>query len=304
MLGGIVVAALALLPILWRMFENAQAEAQRQEAQATATAQAQATATAQALPLIIARTSEEILIPAGEFVMGSTEEEVDAALEMCNASYGDCERSWFADEQPQHTVYLDDYYIDKYEVTTARYQACVDAGACDAPQASSSDTRESYFGNPEYADYPVIKVTWFQAEAFCAWEGKRLPTEAEWEKAARGTDGRTYPWGNEAPDAGLLNYDENVGDTTPVGSYPAGASPYGALDMAGNVWEWVNDWYGEDYYRQSPRDNPPGPATGAYRVLRGGSWGGSDYDVRSARRINYFPVNWGYSSGFRCVRSQ
>jgi formylglycine-generating enzyme required for sulfatase activity len=244
------------------------------------------TATAQALAPIIARTSEEILIPAGEFVMGSPDGEGND------------------DERPQHTVYLDAYYIDKYEVTTARYQACVDAGACDALQESSSATRESYFGNPEYADYPVINVTWYQAEAFCTWEGRRLPTEAEWEKAARGTDGRTYPWGNEAPDAGLLNYDGNVGDTTPVGSYPSGASPYGVMDMAGNVWEWVNDWYGEDYYRQSPRDNPPGPATGAYRVLRGGSWYCDDDSVRSACRGLYSPVSWSYSLGFRCVRSQ
>jgi formylglycine-generating enzyme required for sulfatase activity len=260
-------------------------------AQATATAQAQAqaqaTANAQALASIIARTSEEILIPAGEFVMGSPDGEGDD------------------EEKPQHTVYLDAYYIDKYEVTNARYQACVDAGACDAPQESSSSTRGSYFGNPEYADYPVIHVNWFQAEAFCAWEGRRLPTEAEWEKAARGTDRRTYPWGNEAADAGLLNYDENVGDTTAVGSYPSGASPYGVMDMAGNVWEWVKDWYDSGYYRQSPRDNPQGPETGMYRVLRGGSWVDfGNRGVRSALRGLSNPGFWDSSGGFRCVRSQ
>jgi formylglycine-generating enzyme required for sulfatase activity len=231
---------------------------------------------------------DELLIPAGEFVMGSPDGE------------------GADDERPQHTVYLDAYYIDKYEVTNARYQACVDAGACDAPQESSSSTRGSYFGNPEYADYPVVKVTWFQAEAFCAWEGRRLPTEAEWEKAARGTDGRKYPWGNEPPTMELCNFNNNVDDTTPVGQYPKGASPYGVMDMAGNVWEWVNDWYGEDYYSQSPSANPPGPETGEYRVVRGGSWDYGDLvsGVRSAFRGYVNPDLWGNVSGFRCVRSQ
>ena len=242
---------------------------------------------------------EEILIPAGEFVMGSPDGEgVD-------------------DERPQHMVYLDDYYIDKYEVTNARYQACVDAGACDPPQESSSYTRGSYFGNPEYADYPVIKVTWYQAEAFCAWEGRRLPTEAEWEKAARGTDGRMYPWGNEF-DGSKLNYcdancefdhkdaahNDGYADTAPVGSYPSGSSPYGVMDMAGNVWEWVNDWYDGNYYSVSPSAAPPGPETGEYRVLRGGSWSLNDSGVRSADRYFDDPDNWYNNHGFRCVRSQ
>jgi formylglycine-generating enzyme required for sulfatase activity len=243
-------------------------------------------APATATPFSSSDRVDELLIPAGEFVMGSSNGE------------------GYDNERPQHMVYLDAYYIDKYEVTNARYQACVGVGVCDAPQESSSSTRGSYFGNPEYADYPVIQVSWVQAEAFCAWEGKRLPTEAEWEKAARGTDGRIYPWGNEAPDAGLLNYDGNVGDTKAVGSYPTGTSPYGVMDMAGNVWEWVNDWYGEDYYSVSPRDNPPGPETGQRRVLRGGSWSNNGSFVRSAVRNLNLPDYWGNFYGFRCVRSQ
>jgi serine/threonine-protein kinase len=231
---------------------------------------------------------EEILIPAGRFQMG------------CDNSKDSCQ----GDEQPLHTVTLSAYTIDKYEVTNARYKACVDAGGCEPPQEASSYTRDVYFGNPEFADYPVIKVTWRQASAFCAWEGKRLPTEAEWEKAARGgSDTRKYPWGDSAPDCTKTNYDWCVGDTSRVGSHPSGASPYGVMDMAGNVWEWVNDRYDSSYV--SPGSNPQGPATGGNRVLRGGSWGNYDNYVRSAYRGNRNPVNW-YNDylGFRCVRSQ
>ena len=206
-------------------------------------------------------------------------------------------------ERPQHTVTLDAYYIDKYEVTNARYQACVVSDACSPPNEVRPFTQELYYGNTAYADYPVVHVTWDQAEAYCAWAGKRLPTEAEWEKAARGTDGRTYPWGEQAPDRMLLNYNGNEGRTTPVGSYPDGASPYGALDMAGNVMEWTADWYDDDYYSVSPERNPPGPSAGEMRVLRGGSWVYYYIDVRAAYRDNDYPGDW-MNVGFRCVRSQ
>ena len=210
-----------------------------------------------------------------------------------------------SDEQPLHTVTLSAYSIDKYEVTNARYKACVDAGGCTAPGSVNSSTRSLYYGTITYADYPVLDVTWYQASAFCAWAGKRLPTEAEWEKAARGSSvTRKYPWGNSAPDCTKTNYSLCVNDTSRVGSYPSGASPYGVMDMAGNVWEWVNDWYGESYYSVSPGVNPQGPSTGSYRVLRGGSWYYYDNLVRSADRINVNPDGWFSNGGFRCVRSQ
>ncbi|NLI41381.1 MAG: SUMF1/EgtB/PvdO family nonheme iron enzyme, partial [Caldisericales bacterium] len=178
----------------------------------------------------IKREKDEMLmvyVPAGEFEMGDE----DGAL----------------DEQPVHTVYLDEYWIDQTEVTNGQYERCVAADSCTVPKSSYSSTRDSYYGNRSYADYPVIYVDWNQADAYCKWAGGRLPTEAEWEKASRGTDGRDYPWGDSI-DENHANYDGNIGDTSEVGRYPKGASPYGALDMAGNVWEWVSDWYAEDYY--------------------------------------------------------
>jgi formylglycine-generating enzyme required for sulfatase activity len=214
-----------------------------------------------------------VFVPAGEFIMGSPEGEGDD------------------NEHPQHTVYLDAFYIGKYEVTNAEYKECVDAGACDPPSSNSSSTRGSYYGNPEYDNYPVIYVSWYDAKAYCEWKGNRLPTEAEWEKAARGTDGRKYPWGNEAPDKTKLNYGRNIGDTTEVGNFPGGASPYGAaMDMAGNVLEWVADSYIADYYSKAPERNPyPWFDYGKGYVLRGGSWGDDANDVRAAARHWFYP---------------
>ena len=228
-----------------------------------------------------------VYVPEGNFTMGSNN--------------GD------PDEQPVHTVYLDAFWIDKTEVTNAMYALCVQAGACQLPSDYSSYTRSSYYGNSQYADYPVIYVDLNDAQTYCEWAGMRLPTEAEWEKAARGTDGRTYPWGDAVPTCSLANLwgfsGGCTGDTDAVGNHPGGASPYGALDMAGNVWEWVADRYDSWYYRQSPSNNPQGPTNGDGNV-RGGSWNVNAISIRSANRSRGNFENTGSLIGFRCARSK
>jgi len=207
------------------------------------------------------------------------------------------------DEFPQHAVYLDAFWIDQYEVTNKQYAMCVEAGACNPPINTASADRESYFGNPEFDDYPVIEMRWEDANAYCIWAGRSLPTEAQWEKAARGTDGRLFPWGDDNFNENLLNYNGNIGNTTKVGSYEAGKSPYGVYDMIGNVWEWVADIYSSVYYPKSPAENPTGPAAGETHIIRGGS-----YDVqratwiRAAERSQGIAPQWYYKFiGFRCA---
>jgi formylglycine-generating enzyme required for sulfatase activity len=224
---------------------------------------------------------EMIYIPAGEFMMGSTVGTVD--------------------EQPVHKVYLDGYWIDKTEVTKDMYLQCDQAGVCLRPMYFSSNTHYDYYDDPRYANYPIVGLKWSSAETYCNWAGRRLPTEAEWEKAAVGTDGRTYPWGNNPPTAELLNFNNPVGDILAVTEFPFGASPFGVLNMAGNVSEWVADWYAADYYSNSPVDNPTGPLSGVYKVLRGSSWHSDEYLVRSADRFWSLPDARDVTNGFRCA---
>lgn len=223
-----------------------------------------------------------VLVLAGEFMMGD-------------------DRSGQNDERPAHSVYLDAFYIDQYEVTTARYARHFEQTNRAAPQYWATQVLLNH-GNK-----PVVGVDWNDAVAYCSWAGKRLPTEAEWEKAARGTDQRVYPWGNEAPNEQRGNFNhccdfKDYGALTNVGSFEKGKSPYGVYDMAGNVWEWVADWYDANHYSKSPKQNPRGPSSGEYRVIRGGSWYNAPVNVRSALRYWDSPTLRYGNIGFRCAQ--
>lgn len=228
-----------------------------------------------------------IKIPAGTFMMG------------CAPGDSKC----YDDEKPYHEVYLDAYYIQKHEVTVAEYRECVNSGACTKPNTSGYCN----WGKSDRNDHPVNCVDWNQAKSYCEWIGGRLPTEAEWEKAARGTDRRIYPWGNTTATCEYtVMYEGSYGcgrhSTWPVCSKTKGNSPYGLCDMAGNVWEWVNDWYGKKYYSSSPKNNPTGPGSGQYRVLRGSSWR-FNYPryFRASDRLRREPGFWNLTDGFRCA---
>lgn len=253
--------------------------------------------------------SEIVLIPAGEFTMGSNEGLLD----------GDSD---FDNERPPHRVYVDAFYMDKYEVTSERFEKFVNATGyqTEAEKAGSSYTysvstnRDVLVagvnwrhpqgpGSSAESKHPVSYVTWNDAQAFCRWAGKRLPTEAEWERAARGgLEGKRYPWGDEDPQ-GKACFEQNLTTRKPmsVGTYPANG--YGLYDMAGNVWEWCQDWYDENYYQSSPKKNPTGPAKGVSRVLHGGSWGSDARGLHCSARTWTEPTTHDFSFGFRCVKS-
>jgi formylglycine-generating enzyme required for sulfatase activity len=225
-----------------------------------------------------------IFIPAGEFLMGSTEENPCA----------------HKDELHLHTVYLDNFWIDRTEVSSGQYKQCVEAGAC--PPPGDCGWGEATYGDDLKEDHPIVCVDWDEARTYCDWIGGKLPTEAQWEKAARGTDQRAYPWGEEFDQNKCNSKGGEINATMPVGSYsPIGDSPYGLADMSGNVLEWVIDWYDIDYYPKSSSLNPSGPIKGERRSLRGGSFYTDLCNARTTYR--YYDVPYGVSPGvgFRCV---
>jgi formylglycine-generating enzyme required for sulfatase activity len=258
-----------------------------------------------------------VYVPEGTFDMGSDYLGTGYARKLCREyirqdSIAACQQSNYRDESPAHAVTLTAFWIDRTEVSNRQYQRCELAGVCSSPAERGSHYRTAYYGTAEFADYPVIFITQGQAGTYCEWVGGRLPTEAEWEYAARGPDSTVFPWGN-AFDATRLNYcdlscdagpndpevDDGYSDTAPVGSFPSGASWVGALDMAGNVREWVDGWYGS--YTPDAQIDPRGPERGELMVPRGGSWIDNPSIVRSANRggntLDYYRDYY----GFRCA---
>lgn len=284
-----------------------------------------------------------LYVPEGEFEMGLDEADTAAIFQQCiNVSgyaQSDCE-GLIGPEKPNHILWLDAFWIDQTEVTNAMFARFVDQTnyETDAEREGFGIVFNESSKEPESTDgadwrhprgpgssvdslqqHPVVQVSWYDASAYCEWAGRRLPTEAEWEKAARGTDGRTYPWGEVKPAGNLLNFadrnfdfvdwadtmtDDGYRYTAPVGSYPDGVSPYEALDMGGNVYEWVADWFSEIYYSNSPTRNPIGPDSGDNRVLHGGSWSHPGWGVRASNRLSFNPLGRLDNIGFRCAISQ
>lgn len=250
----------------------------------TATAQLDRFRKSKSMESVTAIDAPMVEIPAGEFVMGF---DGTQALE---------------DERPAHRVWLDAYSMDRYETTTAQYGSFLASTNRPAPWLWR------LVDLSQHGDRPVIGVDWSDADAYCRWKGKRLPTEAEWEKAARGTDGRLYPWGSQTPTDKLANFALGARFSysqvlMPVQSYEQGKSPYGLYQAAGNVWEWVSDWYSADYYQQGPDKNPTGPEQGQFKVLRGGSWSDLPKYLLTYGRFKLPPETRNSYTGFRCAKT-
>ena len=212
--------------------------------------------------------------------------------------------SRFPDAFPTHDVTVSSFGLGRTEVSNEQYAACVSCGVCTAPaQSGSYSGREPYLGNPDFDGHPVVFVSWEQAGTFCEGLGGRLPTEAEWEYAATGSEGRLYPWGELDPDFNLANYDYAFSDTSGVTEFAAGQTVDGVLNLAGNVWEWVADTYSESYYRQSPGNDPTGPEAGPIKVARGGSFGSDQYALRAYARTSFLETGTFSNVGFRCAFS-
>jgi formylglycine-generating enzyme required for sulfatase activity len=246
--------------------------------------------------------TDMVEVPKGPFTMGFV---IDN-----DQSLGD------TDEEPVHEVILDTFWIDKYEVTSAKFAQFLNAHLEDATrylEPGSAVTIEIKNGRYQprsgLESLPANRVSWYGADAYCRWVGKRLPTEAQWEKAARGTDRRMFPWGNEWPTNDRVTFRRKFAQKgfsvmEPVDALPAGKSPYGAHHMAGNVWEWVADWYDSDYYEESPKENPQGPESGISKTLRGGNWYYKAYYMRTTYRFNERPGVFKVWQGFRCAVSE
>lgn len=232
-----------------------------------------------------------VLIPAGEFVMGTSLSQRDGGR----------------DEYPERRIFLDGFYMDAYEVTNGRYLEFVKATGHRLPEHPRDKSLTLWKGDTvadAFKDHPVVNVDWHDAEAYCRWAGRRLPTEAEWERVARSTTGRRFPWGDAEPTRTLANYLNqwrSGAGLEPVGSHPQGASPEGVHDLQGNVWEWVSDWYDAHYYEKGPSRNPKGPAAGTRKVIRGSGWESEAPLLRSAHRLSSDPTNRNHSLGFRCA---
>jgi serine/threonine-protein kinase len=265
-----------------------------------------------------------VYVPSGDFLMGSDDNDVEDALQLCNEYSSKCKQSWFEIEQPAHSVTLDGFWLDQTEVTNAQFASFLNAQGnqmqgsanwldVESERCLIEHTEEEFKPKSNYAAHPAVEVSWYGAAAYCAWVGGRLPTEAEWEYAARGSEGAIFPWGDSSNNTPLnfcdvncskdwkeSKHDDGYERTAPVGTYSKGASWVDAMDMAGNAWEWVADWYGD--YPARDQKNPTGPEKGEYRVLRGGSWLNNLSGVRGANRYKNSPeLTKGYV-GFRCVK--
>jgi len=254
-----------------------------------------------------------VAVPEGWFFRGTCNEGSDPPCSEGDPGYS---RSYQEIEMPRREIYLTGYFIDAYEVSVGDFRVCLESGACQEKWIGTYyDATFCNYDKPARENHPINCASWYAADQYCQFAGKRLPTEAEWEKAARGIEGYRYPWGHGGVSCSVANYRYLtntfcVGDTAPVDSYPEGASPYGAYNMGGNLWEWVHDWYHPDYYDESfpfpdfsPNENPQGPKEGTLRMIRGGSWVTSEGFIRTAPKHFYEPDMGVEDVGFRCVRS-
>jgi formylglycine-generating enzyme required for sulfatase activity len=253
-----------------------------------------------------------LYVPSGTFQMGSTDAEIEDAIDLCQKHYNICNRWYYERESPQHAVSLDGYWMDQTEITNAQYRQCVQAGTCTEPSICKKG--QATYADADKTDHPVVCVNWEEAQTYCEWTGARLPTEAEWEFSFRGEVGSIYPWGDEF-DGSMLNYcdtncseshaddrfDDRYPQTAPVGSFPQGKSWSGALDMGGNVTEWMADWLGD--YSSAAVSNPGGPTTGREKMLKGCSWFFHPTYCRGAARASVDPDTRLDYVGFRCVVS-